>query len=102
MEQTTVAKATPRNPTVPEADACSDAAASALTAIGLRIKEIRLARGMTLQSVSDVSGLSPLDAPPGRARPRLAVDRVACRHRERARRDDIGPRCQRGDAGRAS
>src|SRR5436305_2515998 len=59
MEQTTVAKATPRNPTVPEADAYSDAAASALTAIGLRIKELRLTRGMTLQSVSDVSGLSP-------------------------------------------
>src|SRR5947209_16014989 len=55
MEQTTVAKATRHNPTVPGADA----AASALTAIGLRIKEIRLARGMTLQSVSDVSGLSP-------------------------------------------
>ena len=37
----------------------SEATASALTAIGIRIKEIRLARGMTLQTLSDASGLSP-------------------------------------------
>src|ERR1700742_2951225 len=59
MERTTVAKAPAHNSTVSDVDAYSDAAASALLAIGLRIKEIRLARGMTLQSVSDVSGLSP-------------------------------------------
>jgi transcriptional regulator with XRE-family HTH domain len=58
MARTTVAKATAHKPTLPEVDAYSDAAA-ALMAIGLRIKEIRLTRGMTLQSVSDVSGLSP-------------------------------------------
>src|SRR5947208_1082170 len=59
MDHTTVAKATSHNSTASAADAYTDAAASALTAIGLRIKEIRSARGMTLQSVSDVSGLSP-------------------------------------------
>lgn len=37
----------------------TEATASALTAIGIRIKEIRLARGMTLQTLSDASGLSP-------------------------------------------
>jgi len=36
-----------------------NAAAAALAAIGLRIKEIRLSRGLTLQAVSDVSGVSP-------------------------------------------
>jgi transcriptional regulator with XRE-family HTH domain len=59
MEHTQVAKATPHNSSLSGVGASADAAASALTAIGLRIKEIRLARGMTLQSVSDVSGLSP-------------------------------------------
>src|SRR3954469_23231674 len=59
MEHTQVAEAPPHNSAVSAVDASTDAAASALTAIGLRIKEIRLARGMTLQSVSDVSGLSP-------------------------------------------
>lgn len=37
----------------------NDATAAALIAIGLRIKEIRLARGMTLQTLSEASGLSP-------------------------------------------
>jgi DNA-binding transcriptional regulator YiaG len=59
MEQTTVAKRGADKPIVSTVDGYPDAAASALTAIGLRIKEIRLTRGMTLQSVSDVSGLSP-------------------------------------------
>src|SRR6201991_451051 len=59
MERTTVVKADPHNSAMSEVEAYSDATASALTAIGVRIKEIRLARGMTLQSVSDVSGLSP-------------------------------------------
>lgn len=59
MERTTVVKADTHNSAMSEVEAYTDATASALTAIGLRIKEIRLARGMTLQSVSDVSGLSP-------------------------------------------
>ncbi len=44
---------------VAEAENLPDAAASALTAIGIRIKEIRLTRGMTLQTLSDASSLSP-------------------------------------------
>jgi transcriptional regulator with XRE-family HTH domain len=42
-----------------DSESPNDATASALIAIGLRIKEIRLARGMTLQTLSDASGLSP-------------------------------------------
>ncbi len=49
----------PHNPVIEGPDNFSDATASALAAIGIRIKETRLARGMTLQTVSDVSGLSP-------------------------------------------
>jgi Helix-turn-helix len=48
-----------RNPAIEATNDFSDATASALAAIGIRIKEIRLARGMTLQTVSDESGLSP-------------------------------------------
>jgi transcriptional regulator with XRE-family HTH domain len=40
-------------------DNFAEATASALAAIGIRIKEIRLARGMTLQLLSEASGLSP-------------------------------------------
>ena len=36
-----------------------DATTVALAAIGLRIKEIRLTRGLTLQGLSEASGLSP-------------------------------------------
>jgi len=59
MERTAVVKTAAHNPVLSDLDAGSDATALALTVIGLRIKETRLARGMTLQSVSDVSGLSP-------------------------------------------
>jgi transcriptional regulator with XRE-family HTH domain len=37
----------------------ADATASALTAIGIRIREIRQARGMTLQTLADATKLSP-------------------------------------------
>jgi transcriptional regulator with XRE-family HTH domain len=37
----------------------ADATASALMAIGIRIREIRQARGMTLQALADVAKLSP-------------------------------------------
>lgn len=47
------------NAVVSTDDSFSNATAMALTAIGVRIKEIRLARGMTLQSLSEASGLSP-------------------------------------------
>jgi transcriptional regulator with XRE-family HTH domain len=40
-------------------DNFAEATASTLAAIGIRIKEIRLARGMTLQLLSEASGLSP-------------------------------------------
>lgn len=46
-------------PAPSEADNFVDPAAATLAAIGLRIKEIRLSRGLTLQAVSDVSGVSP-------------------------------------------
>jgi transcriptional regulator with XRE-family HTH domain len=44
---------------ITEVETLPDAAAAALTAIGLRIKEIRVRRGMTLQILSDACGLSP-------------------------------------------
>jgi transcriptional regulator with XRE-family HTH domain len=37
----------------------ADATASALAAIGVRIREVRLARDMTLQALADACGLSP-------------------------------------------
>lgn len=37
----------------------ADATASALTAIGIRIREIRQARSMTLQALADITKLSP-------------------------------------------
>ena len=46
-------------PLATDGENLTDATAAALTAIGLRIKEIRLARGMTLQTLSEASGLSP-------------------------------------------
>ena len=52
-------KSAANTPLISEVENFADAAATALTAIGLRIKEIRLARGMTLQTLSDASGLSP-------------------------------------------
>src|SRR5947208_13778558 len=59
MGRNTAVTSAPHNPMIEGTDSLSDATASALAAIGIRIKEIRLARGMTLQTVSDVSGLSP-------------------------------------------
>jgi transcriptional regulator with XRE-family HTH domain len=47
------------NSLIPENENLADATASALIAIGLRIKEIRLARGMTLQTLAEASSLSP-------------------------------------------
>jgi transcriptional regulator with XRE-family HTH domain len=44
---------------VASTETLDEATASTLAAIGVRIKEIRLARGMTLQALSDASGLSP-------------------------------------------
>ncbi|TNC08373.1 helix-turn-helix domain-containing protein [Methylobacterium terricola] len=41
------------------ADEVSDAAASALAAIGVRIREVRRARSMTRQALAEASGLSP-------------------------------------------
>ncbi len=41
------------------AEEVSDAAAIALAAIGVRIREVRLARSMTLQGLAEASGLSP-------------------------------------------
>ncbi len=58
MERATVVKSASYNP-LSVVEPSSDATALALAAIGVRIKEIRLARGMTLQSVSEASGLSP-------------------------------------------
>jgi transcriptional regulator with XRE-family HTH domain len=46
-------------PMLTQIESLADATTTALTAIGLRIKEIRLKRGMTLQTLSDASGLSP-------------------------------------------
>ena len=46
-------------PLASDGENLNDATTSALIAIGLRIKEIRLARGMTLQTLSEASGLSP-------------------------------------------
>lgn len=40
-------------------DSSNDATAMALTAIGSRIKEIRVSRAMTLQALSETSGVSP-------------------------------------------
>src|SRR5689334_13224610 len=40
-------------------DAVAETTASALAAIGIRIRETRLAKGMTLQGLADISGLSP-------------------------------------------
>ncbi|ODN72319.1 helix-turn-helix domain-containing protein [Methylobrevis pamukkalensis] len=40
-------------------DSVADATASALAAIGNRIREARLGRGMTLQAIAQVSGVSP-------------------------------------------
>lgn len=49
-----------KRPAVLEAsDSLSTATAMALTVIGGRIKETRLARGMTLQALSEASGISP-------------------------------------------
>ncbi|MCK9915579.1 helix-turn-helix domain-containing protein [Microbacteriaceae bacterium K1510] len=45
-------------PALPESDNFTEAAAAALAAIGLRIKEIRTSRGLTLQALSDASGVS--------------------------------------------
>jgi hypothetical protein len=59
MGHDTVVGSVQRNPAIEATNDFSDATASALAAIGIRIKEIRLARGMTLQTVSDESGLSP-------------------------------------------
>jgi transcriptional regulator with XRE-family HTH domain len=59
MGHDTVVGSVQRNPAIEATNDFSDATASALAATGIRIKEIRLARGMTLQTVSDESGLSP-------------------------------------------
>ena len=40
-------------------DDLAETTASTLAAIGVRIREARLARGLTLQALADVSGLSP-------------------------------------------
>jgi transcriptional regulator with XRE-family HTH domain len=45
--------------TLPDNEDIADATATALTAIGIRIRETRQARGMTLQGLADASGLSP-------------------------------------------
>lgn len=45
--------------TVAEADRVADATASTLAAIGSRLRELRQARGMTLQALADACDLSP-------------------------------------------
>jgi transcriptional regulator with XRE-family HTH domain len=40
-------------------EGAAETTANALTAIGIRIREIRLARNMTLQALADATGLSP-------------------------------------------
>jgi transcriptional regulator with XRE-family HTH domain len=47
------------NQMLTEVESFPDATTSALTAIGVCIKEIRVRRGMTLQTLSDACGLSP-------------------------------------------
>jgi transcriptional regulator with XRE-family HTH domain len=42
-----------------ESESAQDATATTLTAIGIRVREIRVARSMTLQTLSSATGLSP-------------------------------------------
>jgi transcriptional regulator with XRE-family HTH domain len=49
----------PESAIVATVDATNEATALALAAIGTRIKQIRVSRGMTLQSLSEASGVSP-------------------------------------------